>query len=41
MAKFPAYLFDEPDPDPNTLANLGPLAPLAGAWEGEKGRDVK
>lgn len=41
MSGFPPALFDEPDPDPDTLANLGPLAPLAGVWEGSKGRDVK
>lgn len=41
MSKFPQHLFAEPDPDPDTLANLGPLAPLAGAWQGEKGTDVK
>ena len=29
-------LYTEPDPiDPDTLANLGPLAPLAGTWEGQ------
>ncbi|MGH7022315.1 MAG: FABP family protein [Caulobacteraceae bacterium] len=28
------------DIDPHTLANLGPLAPLAGAWEGSKSLDV-
>ena len=38
---FPAHLFAEPDPDPDTLANLGPLAPLAGTWEGAKGSDIK
>jgi hypothetical protein len=27
-------IYTEPDGDPNTLANLGPLAPLAGVWEG-------
>ncbi|EGD58107.1 hypothetical protein Y88_0159 [Novosphingobium nitrogenifigens DSM 19370] len=41
MTKFPKHLFAEPDPDTDTLANLGPLAPLAGVWEGEKGEDVK
>ena len=29
-------LFTEPDGDPETLANLGPLAPMAGVWEGVK-----
>jgi hypothetical protein len=32
-------LFTEPPGDPDTLANLGPLAPMAGAWEGIKGAD--
>lgn len=41
MSKFPAHLFAEPEPDVDTLANLGPLAPMAGVWEGVKGRDVK
>ncbi|WP_085315850.1 FABP family protein [Derxia lacustris] len=27
--------------DLNTLANLGPLGPLAGIWEGQRGLDVK
>lgn len=33
-------IFTEPDPDPDTLANLGPLAPLAGVWQGRRGTDV-
>ena len=33
-------LFTEPSGDPQTLANLGPLAPLAGAWEGIRGDDL-
>ena len=33
-------IFTEPDADPNTLANLGPLAPLAGVWVGRSGTDV-
>jgi hypothetical protein len=37
---FPDDIFTEPEPDPDTLANLGPLAPLAGRWLGEKGVDV-
>ncbi|MCB2067849.1 MAG: FABP family protein [Erythrobacter sp.] len=41
MSEFPAHLFDEPDPDPHTLANLGPLAGLAGVWTTERGLDVK
>ncbi|HEY4378083.1 MAG TPA: heme-binding beta-barrel domain-containing protein [Acidimicrobiales bacterium] len=31
--------FTEPDGDPDTVANLGPLAPLAGSWLGEAGVD--
>lgn len=41
MSRLPAGLFAEPDPDPDTLANLGPLAPLAGTWTGRKGGDTK
>jgi hypothetical protein len=33
-------LYTEPDGDPDTLANLGPLAPLAGIWEGTSGDDA-
>jgi hypothetical protein len=33
-------IFTEPEPDMNTLANLGPLAPLAGVWAGRAGTDV-
>jgi hypothetical protein len=33
-------LFTEPSGDPQTLANLGPLAPLAGTWEGLRGDDL-
>ncbi|MGZ5919754.1 MAG: FABP family protein [Hyphomicrobium sp.] len=33
-------IFTEPERDPNTLANLGPLRPLAGIWEGSKSLDV-
>jgi len=34
-----ADVFTEPDADPNTLSNLGPLATLAGTWEGADGTD--
>jgi hypothetical protein len=34
MQPFPADIFTEPEPDPHTLRNLGPLAALAGIWEG-------
>jgi hypothetical protein len=41
MADHYADIFTEPDDiDPDTLANLGPLRPLAGVWEGAKGLDV-
>ena len=34
-------IFTEPENvSPNTLANLGPLARLAGIWEGRKGVDI-
>jgi hypothetical protein len=32
-------IYTEPSGDPDTLANLGPLRPLAGVWEGVKGAD--
>jgi hypothetical protein len=32
-------IYSEPEGDPDTLANLGPLAPLAGIWESTKGAD--
>jgi hypothetical protein len=41
MINYPDDIFTEPeDVDPDTLANLGPLARLAGVWEGVKGVDV-
>jgi len=33
-------IYTEPEASPDTLANLGPLAPMAGIWEGVKGTDV-
>jgi hypothetical protein len=33
-------IFTEPDLDPDGLANLGPLAGMAGIWEGTAGADV-
>jgi hypothetical protein len=40
-ANSPADIFTEPDDvDFDTLKNLGPLAPLAGVWEGKRGLDV-
>jgi hypothetical protein len=32
-------IYTEPDGDPDTLANLGPLASMAGVWEGTRGDD--
>ncbi len=41
MINFPDDIFSEPENvDPDTLANLGPLRPLAGVWEGRKGVDL-
>ena len=33
-------LYTEPDGDPDTLAHLGPLAAMAGIWEGTSGADA-
>jgi hypothetical protein len=33
-------LYTEPDGDPDTLANLGPLTALAGVWRGTNGADA-
>jgi len=39
---FAQDIYTEPaNLDFNTLANLGPLAPMAGVWEGNRGLDVK
>lgn len=40
MASYPDDIYTEPEPDPHTLANLGPLAALAGLWVGGHGHDV-
>lgn len=40
VAGFPEDVFTEPDPDPDTLANLGPLRPLAGVWSSAQGLDT-
>ena len=34
-----ADIYTEPVGDPDTLANLGPLRPMAGVWEGAMGAD--
>lgn len=42
MSHFPKDIYTEPNPvDVHTLRNLGPLAALAGIWEGQRGLDVK
>ena len=42
MSEFPEDIYTEPsDIDVNTLRNLGPLAAMAGVWEGTRGLDVK
>src|SRR3984957_20086634 len=33
-------LYTEPDGDPDTLAHLGPLAAMAGVWQGTMGADA-
>ena len=33
--QYPDDIYTEAETDPNTLANLGPLAKLAGVWEGK------
>ena len=41
MSEFPKDIYTEPENvDVDTLANLGPLAAMAGAWEGVRGTDV-
>ena len=41
MSDYPDDIFTERDDvDVDTLANLGPLRPMAGVWEGTKGFDV-
>jgi hypothetical protein len=40
VADFPADIFTEPEPDPHTLANLGPLRPMAGTWHSPEGVDA-
>jgi len=40
MHQYPADIFTEPELDTDTLANLGPLAALAGIWTSADGMDV-
>lgn len=37
---YPADIYTEPEPDPDTLANLGPLRRMAGIWTSAEGMDV-
>lgn len=39
MKSYGDDIYTEAPADPDTLANLGPLRPLAGVWGGEKGLD--
>ena len=38
--QYPKDIYTEPEPDVNTLANLGPLTGMAGIWEGKRGLDI-
>ena len=40
MSDYPKDIYTEAEADINTLANLGPLAPMAGIWQGSRGVDV-
>ncbi|HET8900280.1 MAG TPA: heme-binding beta-barrel domain-containing protein [Rhodanobacteraceae bacterium] len=40
MNTFPADIWTEPEPNADTLAELGPLRPLAGIWRSAEGMDV-
>ena len=40
MYHYPADIYTEPEPDADTLANLGPLAGMAGIWSSAAGQDV-
>jgi hypothetical protein len=40
MDKFPQDIYTEAEPDVDTLANLGPLAAMAGLWTSARGLDV-
>jgi len=37
---WPNDIYTEPAGDPDTLANLGPLRPMAGVWQNDAGVDV-
>jgi hypothetical protein len=40
MSGFPDDIYTEPEPDVETLRNLGPLTGMAGIWQGTRGLDV-
>src|SRR4030095_6696175 len=40
MCHYPADIYTEPEPDTDTLANLGPLTGMAGIWTSADGMDV-
>ncbi len=40
MHEYPADIYTEAEPDPETLAHLGPLTAMAGVWTGADGLDV-
>ena len=40
MESFPSDIYTEPEPEVDTLANLGPLKAMAGIWTGARGLDV-
>ena len=40
MQPYGEDIYTEPDADPDTLANLGPLAPLAGTWQSMRGDNL-
>lgn len=40
MTDFPKDIYTEPEPDVDTLANLGPLTRMAGIWTGTLGLDI-
>lgn len=40
MPNFPRDIYTEPTTDVDTLANLGPLTPMAGIWTSAQGLDI-
>jgi len=40
MENFPKDIYTEPEPEVDTLDNLGPLTGMAGLWVGTRGLDV-